>query len=301
MKNEKRYFDLRQQKKTRDGILFLLPAILSFLIFIAIPVCMSLGLIFADYNLLQPPEWTGFSHFKRLQIDPNIVQTLKNTFRYFIMLTPIHCILALVLAFAVTQVNNLKCRSVFRSIIYFPTIVTTASVAIVWMYMFSTDAGFINYYIRRLGFDNVPWMTDVNMIYVTIAIFSAWKFIGTTFLYYFVGLQNIPDTYYEAAKIDGAGRMQMFFKVSLPLLTPTIFFVFITNMIGVFQIFEEPYFLAANNPKAMSLALYIYQNAFDNIRIGYASLLSMIMFLIILTITVIQFIGQRKWVNYDYE
>jgi multiple sugar transport system permease protein len=167
--------------------------------------------------------------------------------------------------------------------------------------MFGTDTGFINYYIRNLGFSNIPWMTDPVMIYVTIALFSMWKFIGTTFLYYFVGLQNIPATYHEAAIIDGAGKAQTFFRITLPLLSPTIFFVFVTNMIGVFQIFDEPFFLAYNNPVARSFALHIYLNAFDNIRIGYASVLAMIMLAIIFTITAIQFSVQKKWVNYDYE
>jgi multiple sugar transport system permease protein len=132
-------------------------------------------------------------------------------------------------------------------------------------------------------------------------MFSWWKFIGITFLYYFVGLQNIPAAYHEAARIDGAGRFQVFFKVTLPLLSPTVFFVFVTNMIGVFQIFDEPFFIATNNPNARTLALHIYLNAFDNIRIGYASVLALIMLMIIFTITAVQFSVQKRWVNYDYE
>lgn len=295
------YFHLRRRRENRDAFIFLLPGIVSFLFFIAIPILMAFGLVFVDYNLLQPPQWIGFNHFKRLSMDPLFVKSLLNTFKYFAILTPIHCILALVLAFAVSQVDSMRLRGVFRSVLYFPTIVTTASVAIVWVYMFATDTGLINYYVRQLGFGNIPWMTDNRMTYVTIALFSGWKFIGTTFLFYFVGLQNVPAAYYEAAMIDGAGRIRTFFKISLPLLTPTIFFVFVTNMIGVFQIFEEPYFIARNNTNSISLALHIYQNAFDNIRIGYASLLAIIMFFIILTITIIQFIGQKRWVNYDYE
>ena len=301
MNTNQQYFNLRKQRDQRDGILFLLPALVLFCVFIILPILMAVGLMFMDYNLLQPPKWVAFNNFRRLMIDPMLRQSLINTFKFFAMLTPIHCILALALAYAVTQVQNSRLRTVYRSIIYFPTIVTTASVAIVWMYMFATDTGFINYYIRSMGFENVPWMTHPVMLYVTIAIFSTWKFIGTTFLYYFVGLQNIPLAYQEAALIDGASKAQTFFKISLPLLTPTVFFVFVTNMIGVFQIFDEPYFLAPNNSNVRTLALHIYQNAFDNIRIGYASILAMLMFVIILIITAIQFVGQRKWVNYDYE
>jgi multiple sugar transport system permease protein len=295
------YFSKRRKKDTRDGILFLLPAIILFLTFVGIPILMAFGLIFTNYNLLTPPRWNGINNIKRMTIDPLFFQTLGNTFKFFIIITPIHCILALGLASIVSAVRSSQLRSLYRSLIFFPTIVTTASVAIVWTYMFATDTGFINYYIRRLGFSNIPWMTDPIMIYVTIAIFSAWKFIGTTFLYYFVGLQNIPAAYQEAARIDGAGPAKTFFKITLPLLSPTIFFVFVTNMIGVFQIFDEPYFIAKNNANARSLALHIYLNAFDNIRIGYASALAVIMFIIILLITAVQFIVQKRWVNYDYE
>jgi multiple sugar transport system permease protein len=295
------YFKMRRRKDNRDGLLFLLPAVVFFLAFVGIPMLMALGLMFLNYNLLNPPKWNGLGNIKRLFIDPQFLQTLGNTFKFFILLTPIHCILALGLAYIVSEVRNRTLRSLYRSFIYFPTIVTTASVAIVWTYMFTTDTGFINYYLRRLGFANVPWMTDPVMIYVTIAIFSAWKFIGTTFLYYFVGFQNIPAAYHEAAHIDGAGRFTIFFRITLPLLSPTIFFVFVTNMIGVFQIFDEPYFIAGDNPVARSLALHIYRNAFDNIRIGYASVLAVIMLVIIMLITGVQFIMQNRWVNYDYE
>ena len=296
------YFQKRRFKENRDGFLFILPALVAFTIFLAVPLVMAFGLVFMNYNLLQPPEFVGLGNFQRLAIDPLFTRTLGNTVRYFVFITPIHCILALGLAYVVHQVRNSKLRSLYRGLIFFPTVVTTASVAIVWFFMFSTDTGFINFYIRQLGGSNVPWLTDTLMIYVTIAMFSAWKFIGTTFLFYFIGLQNIPSSYHEAAMIDGAGKFQTFFRVTLPLLTPTVFFVFVTNMIGVFQIFEEPFFIAGNtNTAAMSLSLHIYQNAFTNIRFGYASLLAVIMFVIIMIITGVQFWGQKRWVNYDYE
>jgi multiple sugar transport system permease protein len=301
LKAQTSYFELRRRKDNRDGIIFLLPALTAYTVFIAVPILMAAGLCFLNYNLLNPPRWNGINNIKRLLIDPLFLQTLGNTFKFFVVLTPIHCILALGLAYVVSQISNNAIRSLYRNLIYFPTIVTTASVAFVWRYMFATDVGFINYFLRQLGLSNVPWMTDPVMIYVTIALFSWWKFIGTTFLYYLVGLQNIPSAYHEAALIDGAGKMQTFFKITLPLLSPTIFFVFVTNMIGVFQIFDEPFFIAPNNPVARTLALHIYLNAFDNIRIGYASVLAFIMLAIIFTITAIQFSVQKRWVNYDYE
>jgi len=291
----------KRRRDTRAGWLFLLPAIITFTVFMGVPLLMAFGLIFTNYNLVSPPKWAGLGNFRRLLIDPAFKGALINTIKFFLCITPIHCILALVLAYVVSQVRHSRLRSLYRGLIYFPTIVTTASVTIVWTYIFATDTGFVNYYIRSLGGVSIPWLTDKAMMYVTIALFSAWKFIGTTFLYYFVGLQNVPQAYQEAAMIDGASRWRTFWGVTLPLLTPTVFFVFITNMIGVFQIFEEPFFLTPNNPNTTSLALLIYNTAFRSIRIGYGSLMAVILFVIILVVTVVQFTVQRRWVNYDYE
>ena len=149
----------------------------------------------------------------------------------------------------------------------------------------------------------MPWLTDKNVVYLTVALFSFWKFIGTAFLYYFIGLQNIPDVYYEAARIDGAGTRQIFLRITLPLLSPTIFFVVVTNMIGVFQIFDEPFIITGGGPgtATKTMSLYIYQIAFQQMKTGYGCTLAFSIFLVILMMTLLQFGGQKKWVTYDYE
>jgi len=293
------YFQKKRFRENRDGYLFLLPAVFAFTIFLAIPLLMTFGIVFTDYKLIGHSQFVGFQNFIRLSIDSLFKQALGNTVRFLLILTLIHCVLSLALAYAVFHVRQL--RFLYRSIIFFPTTVTTASVAMAWVYMFATDTGFINFYIRQLGGSNIPWMTNPVMIYVTIGLFSAWKFIGTSFLFYYIGLQNIPASYHEAAMIDGANKIQTFFRITLPLLTPTVFFVLVTNIIYIFQIFEEPYFIAGSNTYAMSMALLVYQNAFINMRFGYASLLAIIMFLIMMIITVILIWSQKRWVNYDYE
>ena len=233
--------------------------------------------------------------------DKGLFTAFGNTFKFLLILCPIHCGLGMILAFMVYRAKRFQ--FFFRSAIYFPSIVTTASVAIAWGYLFSTDMGAINYFVRLLGGTNIPWLTDRVVVYVTIALFSFWKFIGTTFLYYFIGMQNIPDVYYEAAQIDGAGIIQTFRHITLPLLSPTIFFVIITNIVSVFQIFDEPYLLTNGGPgtATRTIALEIYQTAFQDMNIGYGGTISFVLFLIILVITIIQFNGQNKWVVYDYE
>ncbi len=306
MKENKKTVSVFQKKKRADniaGYLFLLPAIVTFLLFIGGPMILSLGLSFFDYNLIQPPEFTGLKNLRKFLIDPQVRVSFANTFKFLLILVPVHCIGGLILAFMVSSVRSSRLKSVYRGAIYFPTIVTTASVAIVWAYLFGTDTGVINYFVRQLGGTNIPWLTNKVMVYITIALFSFWKFIGTAFLYYFIGLQNIPDVYYEAARIDGAGTLQVFFRITLPLLSSTIFFVIVTNIISVFQIFEEPFIITNGGPgtATKTISFYIYEIAFKQVKTGYGCLLAFSVFLIILAVTIIQFAGQKKWVTYDYE
>lgn len=306
MSEKKKRVSVFQKKKRADniaGYLFLLPAIITFVLFIGGPMILSFVLSFFDYNLIQAPEFVGLKNIKRFLIDPQVKISFVNTFKFLLILVPIHCFLGMILAFMVSCVRNSKMKAIYRSAIYFPTIVTTASVAIVWGYMFGTDTGVINYFVRQLGGSNIPWLTDKVMVYATIALFSFWKFIGTAFLYYFIGLQNIPDVYYEAAKIDGAGTLQIFRKITLPLLSPTMFFVIVTNIIGVFQIFEEPFIITNGGPgtATKTVSFYIYEIAFKQVKTGYGCLLAFSIFLVILAVTIFQFVGQKKWVTYDYE
>ena len=306
VKTNKKPLSAFQKRKKADnlaGYLFLLPALIAFVLFIGGPMLLSLALSFFDYNLIQPLEFVGLKNLKRFIADPQVRIAFLNTLKFLVILVPVHCILGLLLAFAVSRVRSGRMRSVYRGVIYFPTIVTTSSVAIVWVYMFGTDTGVINYFLRQLGGSNVPWLTDKNVVYLTVALFSFWKFIGTAFLYYFIGLQNIPDVYYEAARIDGAGTRQIFLRITLPLLSPTIFFVVVTNMIGVFQIFDEPFIITGGGPgtATKTMSLYIYQIAFQQMKMGYGCTLAFSIFLVILMMTLLQFGGQKKWVTYDYE
>lgn len=303
MKRAKRegYFHNKSRMDTISGYLFLLPALAGFLLFIGGPIVISVCLSFFDYHLLGSAKFIGLENVKRLFSDSLTAQTFQNTLKFLVILVPVHCILGLLLAYFVYSVKRLK--SLYRSAIYFPSIVTTASVAIAWGYIFNTDMGMINYFIRQLGGENVPWLTNEHVAYVTIALFSFWKFIGNSFLYYFIGLQNIPTVYYEAAKIDGANAVKIFTKITIPLLTPTIFFVIITNIINVFQIFDEPYLLTKGGPgtATRSVSYQIYEVAFRQMDIGYGATIAFALFLLVLLVTIIQFAGQKKWVTYDYE
>ena len=180
------------------------------------------------------------------------------------------------------------------------TLIATSSVAMVWIYIFNKDYGLLNYFLTLFNIAPVTWLKSSFWVYPATMIFSLWKFVGMYFLYFLIGLQGIDRTYLEAADIDGASRGQKLRHITLPLLSPTIFFVMITQMIGTLQIFDEPYLLTNGGPgdASRSISMYIYNTAYNYNSFGYASALSLVLLAIVLVITLIQFKGS-SWVNYD--
>lgn len=300
---EKKTFRWNRLYSRIEDYLFLSPALILFSVFLVVPILMTFVLPFFEYNMIQKAEFVGLENFVEFVTNKQTLMTFVNTFKFMAILVPMHCVLGLILAYFVQSITHCRLKNLFRGIIYFPSIVTTASVAIAFAFMFSTDSGLINYFLRQLGFANVRWLTDATMVYVTLAIFSFWKFIGTTFLYYFIGLDNIPHSYYEAARIDGASGFQVFRRITVPMLSPTIFFVLVTTTIGVFQIFDEPYFITNGGPgmSTTTASLEIYKVAFKQGNIGEGATISLVLFLMILIVTVVQFVSQKRWVVYDYE
>nr|WP_240159476.1 sugar ABC transporter permease [Paenibacillus aceris] len=212
-----------------------------------------------------------------------------------------HAIFGLLIALAVNRNIAKGWKYLYRTIFYFPVLATSAAVAVAWQFIFSKDFGILNYMLGKFGVSPIAWMQSPQWVYVAVAIYSFWKFIGNAFLYYLIGLQSIPAALYEAAEIDGANKTQRFFSITLPMLSPTIFFVLVTTLIGATQIFDEPYLITSGGPgdASRSVNMYIYEVAFQHHEMGYASTLSLSLFLIILCVTVFQFSISNKWVNYD--
>ncbi|NQX70362.1 sugar ABC transporter permease [Paenibacillus alba] len=283
------------------GLLFLAPALLFFILFIGEPVVATLYLSFTKYNVLTPSQWTGLANVKHLFNDSRLWLTYGNTLKYIAILTPMHAILGLLIALAVNRNISKGWKYMYRTIFYFPVLATSAAVAVAWQFIFNTDFGILNYFLGKFGIDPIPWMQSPNWVYLAVAIYSFWKFIGNAFLYYLIGLQSIPESLYEAAEIDGASSIQRFFAITLPMLSPTIFFVLVTTLIGAMQIFDEPYLITSGGPgdASRSVNMYIYEVAFQHHDMGYASMLSLSLFLLILCVTIIQFSFSHKWVNYD--
>lgn len=280
-----------------------------FVVFVGWPMAKTLFyLSFTDYGMMSDPVWTGFANYvKLLTKDPNAADMWRATIRIPLMLIPLHVGLSLMIAFIVYSCKSRLAQGFSRTVLYFPVLVTTGSVAVAWNYIFATDNGPLNWALTQLGIlwdgAKIPWLVQPGCAMWAIVIFSAWKFIGQYFLYYFVGMQNIPDSYYEAARIDGANTFQIFSRITLPMLTPTIFFVLIIVLTGALQAFDEPFFITGGGPGyyTTNATLYIYRKAFKSYDMGYASAISSVLFLAVFLLTTAQLRLQRRWVVYDYE
>lgn len=289
------------KKNNRSAYLFIAPAIILFLIFYGYPIVVSAGLVFFDYNIINSPVYVGLDNIKKVFLNPDIITVFINSFKLLVVLVISHVLLGLLLAVLVDSLGK-RLSAFMRTIIYIPTVLTTASVGVAWKFMFNTDLGAINYLFGKVGIDKVSWLTSSTCALWAVVIFSIWKFVGTPFIYYYLGLQNIPEGIYEAAKIDGANKFQIFRKITLPMITPTIFMVMILSFISYLQCFDEPYILTSGGPglstTTVTLQVFKYFNAGN---MSEASILSIFMFFIIIGITAFQFKLSSKWVNYDLE
>ncbi len=295
------YSKKRRQKNQRAAFFFLLPGMIIYLCFIGGPVLVSLVLSLFDYNILQPAEWIGLNNFIDFFTNARTAVIFLNTLKYALILIPLHTVIGLLLALIADRQINKWLSVLTRTSVYFPYLITTASAAVAWFYILDNGNGVFNYFLTRLGARPVNWLTDGKYTYLSLAIYSFWKYIGDPFLFYLVGLQSISDDYFEAAKIDGGNAFQIFFRVKLPLLTPTIFYVLVIKTIHCFQVFEEPYLLTKGGPGdfTRSIALYLYDSAFVNLNMGYASTIAVVLFTLTLLITLLLFYSQKKWVCYD--
>lgn len=291
-------------KEILAGYAFVAPAVLFFTVFVGLPILVNVTILsFADFSLMGDFEWVGLENFRDVFSDSATPTILLNTLKLFAVLAPVHIIGGLVVASLINAVRNKFFHTIFRVSLYFPMVVTTASVAIVWGYLYDTDFGVFNWVLEQMGIEKIRWLGDSHWALLSIAVFSAWKFIGNAFLYYYIGLRNVPESYMEAAQIDGASKWTAFFRIKIPLLTPTIFFVVTTTLINCFQVFDEPYFLTNGGPgvSSQTLAMQIYRKGFGQYHFGYASALGVILFVIVIVVTVIMFGTQKKWVTYDTE
>ncbi len=281
------------------GFLFICPWLIGFLCFTAAPMLTSLWLSFQKYDLVSI-KYVGVENYRRLFFeDPLFWKALKNTIFYAVVSVPMGITCSLAIALLLNQ--NVRGQKIYRTCFYLPSLVPAVAASLVWQWVFNADNGVLNTMLRMVGITGPQWLQDERATPWAFAIMSLWGVGGARMVIFLAGLQGISDSYYEAARIDGANAWQCFRAVTLPLLSPVMFFNLILGIIGSFQIFTSAYVMTGGGPNHASLyyALYLFQNAFEYFKLGKASAMAWVLFAILLVLTMIQFRTSKKWVYYE--
>lgn len=287
----------------RDGraaIFFLAPWFIGLALIVAGPLVASLYLSFTDYNLLQDPNFIGGANYKKLLSDPRLASALKVTFTYVFVSVPLQ--LAAALGLALLLDRGMRGLAIYRSVFYLPSLLgSSVAIAILWRQIFGAE-GLINQLLGLFGIQGPGWISHPDYALGTLIILNVWTF-GSPMIIFLAGLRQIPEMYYEAASIDGASKMRQFASITLPLLTPIVFFNLVLQVINAFQTFTQSYIVSngTGGPVDSTLfyTLYLYQEGFGAYRMGYASALAWLLLLIIAGMTAVNFLASKYWVHYD--
>ncbi|HLF87621.1 MAG TPA: sugar ABC transporter permease [Anaerolineales bacterium] len=292
------------QRESIWAYLFVSPWIVGFLIFTVGPMAASLYYSFTKYNIVDTPVWRGLGNYIKLALnDPLFWHSLKVTINFAILALPLN----LIIGFAIAVLLNQKIPgvNVWRTMYFLPSVIAGVAVALLWVRIFNTRIGILNPFLESIGIANPPgWLQDPAWAVPSLVIMSLWS-VGGSMIIYLAGLQGIPTTLYEAAKIDGANSLQRFWNVTIPLMTPVIFYNLVLGLIGAFNYFTEVYVATDGNggPVRSTLFynLYLYHNAFKFFDMGYASALAWVLFVIVLIVTLLVFRSSPMWVFYEGE
>jgi multiple sugar transport system permease protein len=289
----------RQRSDVLWGIFFIAPQVLGLLAFSLIPVVYAFVLSVMEWDGLGTREFVGLDNFRDQFADSDFRDALVHTVIYTVIAVPGGVALSLLLALAV---NNVKGKAFYRTIFFLPTITSSVAVSMVWLWMLNGDFGLINVYLRdQFALDPPNWLVDTTWVIPAVALVAIWAGLGFNMVIFLAGLQGIPATYLEAAQIDGASKWRQFWNITLPLLSPTTFFVTIISIIASFQVFDMIYVMTGGGPGSASttMVFHIYELAFVNFTFGLSAAAAVVLFAIIMVATLFQFWGQRRWVHYD--
>jgi multiple sugar transport system permease protein len=279
-------------------VLFLGPSLVPLLLFTLGPMAASIGLSFLKWDLLRPPNLVGFANFTNVLADPDFQAAVGHTLFFIVGYLPLVYVGGLLLALALNQ--RVRGLSFFRAAYFLPVVTSWVVVALMWKWLLNPDSGMVNFALGLVGIKGPGWWTDPGWAMPSIILASAWKDLGFVMVILLAGLQSIPEDYYEAASVDGAGRWARFRRITLPLLTPSSFFVLVISLINSFQVFDQVWVMTGGGPAGSSSVVVeqIVRHAFSYQQMGYASAMSWLLFAVILVVTVFQFRLQRRWVNY---
>jgi multiple sugar transport system permease protein len=289
------------QREALAGYLFILPTYIGYTVFIIGPVLAAIGISFTSYDILSPPEFTGLENYTALFTDPRLRQVYINTIYFTIGAVTFNVSIGLLLAVLINRHLPAALKYLLRTAYFFPVLVALAYSAIIWQFLYQKDTGIINYYLSFLNVEPIHWLGSKQWVMPSIIIMDVWKNTGFAMLIFLAGLQNISPDYYESAQLDGANRWQLFRNITLPLISPSFFFLLIIYMIGALQVFDSIIVLTRGGPgdASRSLVMYIYENAFQLFDMGYASAIAITLFIIIMILSLVQFRLGRAWVHYE--
>lgn len=309
LKGKKEGYVLGLSKTTWAGMIFASPWVIGFLVFSLYPILCSAYYSFCDFNIFSPPKWVGLANYKELLQDTKFYKSLYNTLYMVIIGTPVNIVVALLLAVLLNQ--KIKGVSIFRTIFYLPSIVPSVASSMLWLWILNPRAGILNSILKALGMSQPNWLMDPDWTKPALVIMSIWG-VGSMMIVFLASLQDVPRSLYEAADLDGANAIDKFFHITLPSISPVIFFQLIMSVINYFQYFTQAYLLINGSSTGSGLngvsggpensmlfySLYLYHNAFGYFKMGKASAMAWILFLIVVTVTAIIFKTQDKWVTY---
>ena len=280
----------RKRGKLKDDTVWawgmLLPNIIGFLMFMLIPMVATFVLSFTNYDMLTAPKFIGIQNYITMAKDPIVRQVTLNTIIYTVLTVPIGMCISLFLAVMLDQ--KIGFRKFYRAAFFLPSITSMVVVAIVWQWIYNPDYGLLNYFLSLFGIQGPKWLLDAKTALLSLAIVGIWKSAGYNMIIFLSGLQGISTTYYEAAELDGASKWAQFRYITLPMLKPTTFFIFIMAVISSFQVFDQVMLMTKGGPGRASSVLvhYLYQNAFQYFKLGYACAIASLLFFIVMIITV---------------
>lgn len=278
--------------------LFLAPSLIPLLLFTVGPMVASIGLSTLEWNLLRPPVFVGLDNYDKLLGDTGFREAVIHTVQYVAGYLPIVLVGGLLIALALNQ--RLRGLALFRTAYFLPVVTSWVVVALMWRWLLDPGTGIVNYALSLIGIDGPGWWTDPDWAMASVIIASAWKDLGFVMVILLAGLQSIPEEFYEAASVDGAGRWSRFRNITIPLLTPSLFFVLVISLINNLQVFDQVWVMTKGGPAGATSVVVenIVRNAFSYGQMGYAAAMSWIFFVVLLVITAIQFRLQRRWVTY---
>ena len=297
---QKKRSGLRMQ--TKEGILgylFASPWILGFFIFTLYPVCSSLYYSFTSYNTLKPPKWIGlYNYIYMLTKDQLFTKSLINTVYYAVLSVPLGIAAGVLVAILLNQ--KVKGMRLFRTLFYLPTIASSVATALLWLWLMEPNFGLFNTALAKIGISGPGWLTDPAWAKPSLILMSLWT-VGGGMLIYLAALQDVPQSLYESAAIDGAGAIKQFFKITLPMITPTLFFNLITGVIGGLQVFNQAFIMTSGGPAYATYfyAYHLYTKAFSEYSMSYASALAWVLLVITLILSMVIFKTSNRWVYYE--